>query len=151
MTSSNGNIFRVTGPLCGEFTGHQWIPPPPPPKAGDELWWCFFGCAWTNGWVNNRDAADLRRHRAHYDVTVMHLNVSIMIKIIIHPNAPVLCYLSGLCSLKRRLYSIEIWMRHSNVTRNSKLPWSIYTNDTWIRPINILNNYTWSAYRLTVL
>ena len=28
-------------------------------------------CAWTNGWVNNRDADDLRRHRAHYDVTLM--------------------------------------------------------------------------------
>ena len=27
MTSSNGN---VTGPLCGEFTAHRWIPPPPP-------------------------------------------------------------------------------------------------------------------------
>ena len=26
MTSSNGNIFRVTGPSCGEFTGHRWIP-----------------------------------------------------------------------------------------------------------------------------
>ena len=26
MTTSNGNIFRVTGPLCGEFTGHRWIP-----------------------------------------------------------------------------------------------------------------------------
>ena len=26
MTSSNGNIFHVTGPLCGEFTGDQWIP-----------------------------------------------------------------------------------------------------------------------------
>ena len=26
MTSSNGNIFRVTGPLCGEFTGPRWIP-----------------------------------------------------------------------------------------------------------------------------
>ena len=26
ITSSNGNIFRVTGPLCGEFTGHRWIP-----------------------------------------------------------------------------------------------------------------------------
>ena len=25
MTSSNGNIFRVTGPLCEEFTGHRWI------------------------------------------------------------------------------------------------------------------------------
>ena len=23
MTSSNGNIFRVTGPLCGAFTGHR--------------------------------------------------------------------------------------------------------------------------------
>ena len=23
MTSSNGNIFRVTGPLCGEFTGDR--------------------------------------------------------------------------------------------------------------------------------
>ena len=27
--------------------------------------------AWTNGWANNRDAEDLRRHRAHYDVTVV--------------------------------------------------------------------------------
>ena len=26
MTSSNGNIFRVTGHLCGEFTGFRWIP-----------------------------------------------------------------------------------------------------------------------------
>ena len=26
MTSSNWSIFRVTDPLCGEFTGHRWIP-----------------------------------------------------------------------------------------------------------------------------
>ena len=26
MTSSNGNIFRVTGHLCGEITGPRWIP-----------------------------------------------------------------------------------------------------------------------------
>ena len=26
MTSSNGNIFRVTGPLWGESTGHRWFP-----------------------------------------------------------------------------------------------------------------------------
>ena len=25
-TSSNGNIFRVTGRLWREFTGHRWIP-----------------------------------------------------------------------------------------------------------------------------
>ena len=30
-----------------------------------------FICAWINGWVNNRKAGDLRRHRGHYDFTVM--------------------------------------------------------------------------------
>ena len=28
-------------------------------------------CAWMNGWVNNREAGDLRRPRTHFDVTVM--------------------------------------------------------------------------------
>ena len=28
-------------------------------------------CVWINGWVNNREAGDLRCHRAHYDVRVM--------------------------------------------------------------------------------
>ena len=38
MTSSNGNIFRVTGHLCGEFTGHRWIPHT---KACNAGLWCF--------------------------------------------------------------------------------------------------------------
>ena len=38
MTSSNGNIFRVTDPSCGEVTGHRWIPLP---KASDAELWCF--------------------------------------------------------------------------------------------------------------
>ena len=28
-------------------------------------------CDWTNSWANNRDAGDLKRHRAHYDIIVM--------------------------------------------------------------------------------
>ena len=28
-------------------------------------------CVWTNGWVHSQEAGDLRRHRAHFDVTVM--------------------------------------------------------------------------------
>ena len=28
-------------------------------------------CAWINGWVNNREASDLTRHRTHYDVIIM--------------------------------------------------------------------------------
>ena len=63
LTSLSGNIFRVTGPLWWEFTGHkgQWR------RA---LMFSVI-CAWSNGWANNRDAGDLRGHRAHYDVNVM--------------------------------------------------------------------------------
>ena len=68
MTSSNGNIFRVTGPLCGEFTGHRWIPLT---KASDTELWCFISSAPEYTGLNNREAADLRRHRAHYDVILM--------------------------------------------------------------------------------
>ena len=30
-------------------------------------------CVWIKSWVNNRNAGDLRRYRAHYDVIVMSL------------------------------------------------------------------------------
>ena len=38
MTSSNENIFRVTGPLWGESIGHLWFPLT---KASDVELWCF--------------------------------------------------------------------------------------------------------------
>ena len=34
----------------------------------------FLICAWIKGSVNNREAGDLSRHRAHDDVTVMYKN-----------------------------------------------------------------------------
>ena len=64
MTSSNGNIFRITAPLCGESPHKdQW-------RGAVML---SLICAWINRWVNNNEAGDLRRHRAHYDITVMIL------------------------------------------------------------------------------
>ena len=30
-------------------------------------------CTWINDWVNHREAGELRRHRAHYDVIVMQI------------------------------------------------------------------------------
>ena len=38
-------------------------------------------CAWINGWANNREAGDLRRHCVHYDVIVMNISA----------NEPMLC------------------------------------------------------------
>ena len=36
-------------------------------------------CAWTNGWVNNQEAGNLRRHRAHYEVTAMISEIQVKI------------------------------------------------------------------------
>ena len=66
MTSSNGNIFRVTCPLCGEFTGHRWIPHT---KASGAELWCFrWSTPEINGWANIR---------VHCDVIVMIIIVSV--------------------------------------------------------------------------
>ena len=50
--------------------GIQWSPVNSPHK-GQWRGALIFFCVWINGWVNNREAGDLRRYRAHYDVTVM--------------------------------------------------------------------------------
>ena len=66
MTSSNRNIFRVTGHLCGEVPGE--FPAQRPVTRSFDV---FFDLCLINDWVNNREAGDLRRHVDHYDVSVM--------------------------------------------------------------------------------
>ena len=60
MTSSSGDIFRVTGRNKG-----QWR------RA------LIFSliCVWINCWVCNGEAGDLRRHLDHYDVSVMYSHI----------------------------------------------------------------------------
>ena len=62
-TTSNGNIFRVTGSFIPVNSPHkgQW--------RGALV--SSLICVWINGWVNNREAGDLRRHHGHYDVIVL--------------------------------------------------------------------------------
>ena len=50
---------------------HRWpVNSPRKGQWGGALMFSLI-CAWINDWVNNRDAGDLRLHRAHYDVTMM--------------------------------------------------------------------------------
>ena len=72
MTSSNGNMFRVTG-FCA---GNSPVNFPHTDQWRGALMFSLI-CAWTNGWVNNQGADYLRRHRAHYDVTVMWCRIVI--------------------------------------------------------------------------
>ena len=53
-------------------------------------------CARINGWVNNREAGDLRRYRAHYDVIVMVKSFS------------VLCLSSCICRVINRLILLQM-------------------------------------------
>ena len=98
----------VTGLLWGETTGQRWIPltkasGPKPLQwrhnehdgvsnhKGPVTRNCFplddviifdfpLICVQTNGWTNNWDPGDLRRHRAHYNVAVKDIWVYVVIK-----------------------------------------------------------------------
>ena len=84
MASSNGNICRYRPFVLGIHGSPVNSPPPPPPPPhththkGQWRGTSMFSliCAWISGWSNNGDAGDLRRHRAHYVVTVMGRKVS---------------------------------------------------------------------------
>ena len=65
MTSSNGNIFHVTGPLCGGI--HRWLVNSP--HKGQ--WRGALVFPLICGWADNCEADDLRRHCVHYAVSVM--------------------------------------------------------------------------------
>ena len=76
-------------------------------------------CAWINRWVNNREAGDLRRYRAHYDVIVMSIYIysscyyhhqlgSIHLSHCYH-IFPWLCAWDVWCPLYAFLYSIQCY------------------------------------------
>ena len=62
--------FCVTGPLWGESIGLRRVDSPHKCQwRGGSMFSLIY--AWTNDWASNRDAGDLRRYRAHHDVTVV--------------------------------------------------------------------------------
>ena len=60
----------------GEFTGPCEFPAQRPVTQSFDF---SLICVWINDWVNNREAGDLRRHRGHYDVTVMQSQRSLRV------------------------------------------------------------------------
>ena len=56
--------------LCGEFTHQSSVNFPHKGQWCGALMFSLI-CAWINGWANNGEAGDLRRHRAHHDIIVM--------------------------------------------------------------------------------
>ena len=73
MTSSNGNIFRVIGHLCGEFTGHRLTGESPAQRPMTRSFDAFFDLRLNKplSKVNTDEAGVMIRYGAHYDVIVM--------------------------------------------------------------------------------
>ena len=69
-------IFSASKALCAGYSRSQVNSPHKFQWHGALMFSSI--CTWTNGWVNNRDADDLRRHRAYYDATVMPFIFSIL-------------------------------------------------------------------------
>ena len=93
-----------------------------------------FICAWINGWVNNREAGDLRHHRAHYDVIVMtsvgrlhHIYVPSQDHFVL-----TLCVLNSV--RKQKIYG------NIHVYHNSTLKWYKNTKFFPLEYKNIVNN-----------
>ena len=65
-------IWKLFPRYCPFVKGiHQW--PVESPYKGQWHGALIFSliCPWINGWSDNRDAGDLRRHRAHFDVILI--------------------------------------------------------------------------------
>ena len=69
MTSSDGKKF----PCYWPFVRGIHRSPVNSPYKGQWHGAFMFSliCVWINGWVNNREAGDLRRYRAHYGIIVI--------------------------------------------------------------------------------
>ena len=68
MTSSQMETFSTLLAICAGNSPHkgQW--------RGALMFSLI--CAWIKGWVKKREAGDLRRHRTHYDVIVLMMQMS---------------------------------------------------------------------------
>ena len=66
--------FSALPVLCEETTDHRWIPLT---KANDARDFDVFSDLRLNKRLSNQDVADLKRHRAHYCVTVMWIQMVI--------------------------------------------------------------------------
>ena len=72
-------------------------------------------CVWINGWVNNREASDLRRYRGHYDVIVM-------ISLFFVPMTYLALFLSaGECSIKNIYCQVKTWFCNDMETLSTLL------------------------------
>ena len=113
MTSSNGKISCN----CPFVRRVHWSPADSLHKGQwRKALMLSFICAWTNGWANNQETGDLRRHSAHYDVTVMTVWFFFHIWVLLY------CYFTALSKITNNMDAL-LWLVCFNTSRSTIYPY----------------------------
>ena len=100
-------LFEGNSPVIGRFR----------PRQCDGALLFSLICDWTNSWANNRDTRHSRRHRAHYDVTVMNLTANQWFTISLPTSTMKIKYTKGTQLMKR-----EFWKDSPGLTFQVPVP-----------------------------
>ena len=120
MTSSNGKHFPCNWPFV---RGIHRSPVNSPHKSQwrDALMFSLI-YVWINGWENNREAGDLRRYRAHYDVAVMRCH----------------CVDCILCATRRHIWTPSNGMSGEDSRCRIQQQWIVHTHTVYlVKPLTI--------------
>ena len=100
MTSSNGNIYRVTGPFWVESTSHRFPSQMPMTRSFGVFLWSV---------PQQTVEQTIETHRAHYDVTVMNLVVLIDLVMLCNRSIlPISHYSDIMCAIAYQSTSLII-------------------------------------------
>ena len=85
-----------------------------------------FICVWINRWVNNREAGDLRRYRAYYDVIVIIISGIITVVANRACDCPSYLNLNDISWSNRmtqayRCMASELWEKHASFLYSARL------------------------------
>ena len=115
VTSDNDDVIKWKNfPRYRPFVRGIHRSPVNSPHKGQwrgALMFCLI-CVWINGWVNNREAGDLRRYRAHYDVIVMNKVVPMTrVSVTFHRRASVISMAADALQIIYRVTEQSIFER----------------------------------------
>ena len=97
-------------------------------------------CAWINRWVNNGEAGDLRRYRAHYDVIAMQCKFSGTLAVELTKS----CNKTSICICYRSTSStnIIIVLRTTTLTMITTSRSCIFEGNRWLSDYHGCMTYT---------
>ena len=164
MTSSNGNIFRVTGPLCGEFTGPGEFPTQRPVTRSFDVFLDLRLNKWLSkqwwGWWFETPSWSLWRHRnENIGVRLIHRHWGKMAAILQKAFSNAMFLMKSVVFLFKFHFQVSNY-QYTNIGSDNSATWGsamkasyllFHTFHTviWHTTANLLNtNMSWTGKKM---